>query len=94
MRNVLLGLAFITTILSFSTFTADAQRAPRPWCLRTSGTGPTGGLNECSYYSLEQCRMSLGGGTDHCFRNPDLAWDRIEGKRSGSPGRQPRGRDY
>ena len=89
MRIVLMGLAVATALLSAGIEAADAQRSsPRPWCLRTGDTGPTGGLNDCSYYTLEQCRASAGTGADSCFANPDLAWDRLEGRQTRQPPRR------
>lgn len=88
MRIVLMSLAAVTALLSAGIEAAEAQRSPRPWCLRTGTTGPTGGLNDCSYYTLEQCRASIGSGADSCFANPDLAWDRIEGRRTKQPPRR------
>jgi len=83
MRMMFLGLAFVTMVLGIAP--AEAQQTTRPWCLRTGGEGPTGGLNDCSYYTLEQCRGAIGGGNDHCFANPDLGWDQREGRRTVTP---------
>lgn len=74
----LIGLAVAAVLLPQI---AEAQRAPRPWCLQSGRGGPGGGLPVCTYYSFEQCRASIGGGGDHCFRNPAILWDQIEGKR-------------
>jgi hypothetical protein len=92
MRTGLISLTVATIALVVATESATAQQ--RPWCLRTGSHGPTGGLNECSFYTLEQCRASIGGGSDQCLENPDLAWDRREGKSRPQPKRPPRERGY
>jgi Protein of unknown function (DUF3551) len=85
MRIALIGLAVITIMLPAGVELASAQ--PRPWCLQTGRGGPGGGIPDCTYYTLQQCRAAIGGGGDGCFENPALGWDRIEGKRSAPPPR-------
>ena len=92
MRLVLIGFVVITAFLPAGVEPASAQ--PRPWCLRTGNEGPSGGLPDCTYYSLQQCRASIASGTDHCFENPALGWDRIEGRRTRQPPRSSRERGY
>jgi hypothetical protein len=87
MRKILFGLAVITATLPASIEIADAQRAPRPWCFQGGRGAPGGGLPVCTYYTLEQCRATIGGGNEGCFRNPALEWDRIEGRRVPPPRR-------
>ena len=87
MRIALISLAFLTIVLPAGIETAAAQTPPRPWCMQAGQGGPGGGIPECSYYTLQQCLASVGGGTDGCFENPALAWDRIEGKRYAQPPR-------
>jgi Protein of unknown function (DUF3551) len=93
MRIVLIGLATLTIALPIATDLAYAQREPRPWCLQAGRGGPGGGLLDCTYHTLQQCRAAMGGGTDGCTQNPALAWDRIEGKRS-RPAPSTTGRGY
>ncbi len=57
MRIVLIGLATLTIILPASIELASAQQ-PRPWCLQAGRGGPGGGLPDCSYYTLQQCRAA------------------------------------
>lgn len=91
MRIVLIGLAILTMVPA-TVELADAQsRPPRPWCLQSGRGGPGGGLPVCTYYSFEQCMQSVGGGTDGCFPNPAIGWDRIEGRSYQQP---PGGRRY
>ncbi len=92
MRIALIGLAFLTTVVPAGIEPAEAQSPPKPWCLQSGRGGPGGGLPDCTYYTWQQCRASIGGGTDGCFQNPALAWDRIEGKRYAQPPRS-RARD-
>jgi len=87
MRIPLIGFAFLAIVLPAGVETAAAQSPPKPWCLQAGRGGPGGGLLDCTYYTLQQCRASMGGGTDGCSQNPALAWDRIEGKRYAQPSR-------
>jgi hypothetical protein len=93
MRNAMIGLAVMMTALPATVEVASAEA--RPWCLQAGRGGPGGGLPDCSYHTRQQCLAAVGGGTDGCFQNPSLAWDRIEGKRpkSGAQG-GPRDRGY
>ena len=94
MRIVLIGLATLTIVLPVTVELAHAQRDPRPWCLQAGRGGPGGGLPDCSYYTLQQCRAAIGGGGDGCSQNPALGWDRIEGKRSRPQPPSTSGRGY
>ena len=87
MRIALIGFAVLTIILPADIETAEAQSSPRPWCIQTGQDGPGGGIPECSFYTQQQCLASVGGGTDGCFPNPALGWDRIEGNRYAQPPR-------
>jgi len=80
MRMILLGFAFVSTIVPASIEAAGAREV-RPWCFKGGRGSPGGGLPDCSYSTLEQCRLTIGGGNEGCFRNPALEWDRIEGRR-------------
>jgi hypothetical protein len=91
MRMVLIGLAAIMCMLSTGIGPATAQT--RPWCIQSGNGGPGDGLPSCDYHTQEQCRAAIGSGTDGCFPNPALGWDRIEGKRQ-PPRRQSRERGY
>jgi hypothetical protein len=94
MRIILIGLATLTMGLTVATDLAQAQRAPRPWCLQAGRDGPGGGLLDCTYHTWEQCRAAIGGGGDGCTDNPALGWDRIEGKRSRPQSPAKSGRGY
>jgi len=91
MRMTSIALAFATLALPAAVTPVDAQQSPRPWCLQGGRGAPGGGLPDCSYQTLEQCRAALGGGSDHCFANPALGWDRLEGKGPRPPQGRPRG---
>jgi hypothetical protein len=88
MRIALIGLALTTLALPAAIEPAEAQRSPRPWCLNTGFDGPSAGVPDCSYHTLEQCMASIGGGGDSCSRNPALEWDRREGRRTEPPRRR------
>jgi hypothetical protein len=83
MRIALISLAVLTVTLPAGVELASAQ--PRPYCMQSGRGGPGGGIPDCSFHTLEQCLASRGGGTDGCFANPALMWDRIEGKRTQQP---------
>ena len=48
-------------------------REPRPYCMQ-GGRGTTGGMLDCSYYTMEQCLRTLVGGEGICSVNPALGW--------------------
>ncbi len=92
MRLALIGFVALSVLVPIGTEVADA--ASRPYCMQSGRGGPGGGIPDCSYHTFEQCLASRGGGTDGCFANPALMWDRIEGKRPSPPPRSRAVRDY
>jgi Protein of unknown function (DUF3551) len=59
-------------ILVMATAALDAKTGPRAegsWCALVQG--PDGGYVTCSYFSREQCMMSLSGNGGICHPNPD-----------------------
>ena len=68
MRIALIGLAVITIMLPAGVELASAQ--PRPWCLQTGRGGPGGGIPDCTYYTLQQCRATVSGIGGYCKPNP------------------------
>jgi Protein of unknown function (DUF3551) len=63
---------------------SDAPRSPRgraPWCGNLAGQG----LDDCNYYTFEQCLVSVSGVGGACARNPAVPL--VEYDR---PVRQPR----
>ena len=85
MRIALIGLAVLTMTLPAGVEPADAQSQPRAWCMQAGRGGPGGGIPDCTYHTQQQCLQSIGGGSDGCFPNPAIGWDRIEGKRTQQP---------
>jgi len=83
MRNVIIGAAIAIAAVSAVPTGAIAQ--PRPWCFRGGEHSPGGGLLVCTYHTLQQCQATVSGGSEHCVENPELAWDRLEGKRTKQP---------
>jgi hypothetical protein len=71
MVRILAGLGVVATVLTAGVQPSSAD--PRPYCLQGRGA-PGGGLPDCSYHTWEQCRASVGGGSDSCFENPELLW--------------------
>ena len=92
MRVVSIGIAAIALLQLANIEPASAE--PKPWCLFAGRSGPGGGIPDCSYYTRQQCEGSIGGGSDRCYENPALAWDRLEGKRSPQPPKGKAGRGY
>jgi len=72
MVRILVGLGIVATMLTAGVQPSSAE--PRPYCLQAGRGGPGGGLPECTYHTLAQCRASMGGGSDNCYENPALAW--------------------
>jgi hypothetical protein len=68
--------AFVVAVFALGVDSAVAQ--VRPWCLFQSGP-PV----RCGFHTLEQCRASIVGGTDHCGPNPAYV-----GKDVRTPGRE------
>ena len=72
LRNGLIAMSALATVLIASAHTADA-REPRPYCFQ-GGRGTTGGLLQCSFYTFEQCLRTNAGGEGICSVNPELGW--------------------
>ena len=89
MRRILIGIGIVV-----AAWTAGVQPGfadPRPYCL--SGNKSNGGMPDCTYYSLAQCRGSMGGGNDSCYENPALMWKaREQGRVQPASRRQTRDR--
>jgi hypothetical protein len=70
MRVIFAGLAAAIAILTANVETASAQAANphRPICLRDGVNG--GGMWDCSYYTMDQCRAMASGNGGSCQPNP------------------------
>jgi len=64
----LLAVASVTLGAGLSVTPAQAQSEPA-WCAYSSGAG---GMVQCAYATLEQCKASIGGLTGYCQPNPRL----------------------
>jgi Protein of unknown function (DUF3551) len=56
-------------LLAMTAVDSSAQRSDRaraPWCGNLSGQG----LDDCNYYTFEQCLVSVHGLGGACARNP------------------------
>ena len=93
MRMIVTGIAFAVVALAAAT-EANAQRQPRPWCFRGGEHSIGGGLLDCSYQTLAQCRATATLAGEGCEPNPALGWDRLEGKGTRQPPRRVRERGY
>ena len=72
MRAIMVGLAVLAAAVVSDMRTGHAQywQGRGPWCIQPSGLGS---MWSCSYYSFEQCQMSLTG-FGSCVRNPSEYW--------------------
>jgi hypothetical protein len=84
MLRVLTGMGLIVAALIASAPQSFAD--PRPFCL--SGNRSNGGMPDCTYHTWEQCRASIGGGSDGCYENPMLLWKAREQGRVKQPPRR------
>jgi len=92
MVRVLTGIGIVVGVLTAGV-QPSAGSEPRPYCLQAGRGGPGGGLPDCSYHTLAQCRASIGGGADACYENPVLLWRaRERGYVQPGPRRQSRER--
>ena len=74
MRILLIGVVAVVAAAAADVEPADAKRrsGPPPWC--NQGNYMTGGVRECSYYTLEQCLASQSGVGGTCIPNPVYEW--------------------
>jgi Protein of unknown function (DUF3551) len=82
MRHLFLGLAAVIAALAVDVQPSNGQGAkPRyhPFCLE--GGFRSGGMRDCSYWTLAQCRAAARSG-GYCVDNPAIAW---EARRQGKP---------
>jgi hypothetical protein len=86
MRLVLTGMGALIVAVAASVAPGAAVEQPRPWCLE--GGIMKGGLDDCSYYTIEQCKASGGNGAAPCYPNKILLWQQQEQSRQ-SPARAP-----
>jgi Protein of unknown function (DUF3551) len=64
--RIAIAFALLATI---AVTDSDAQRSARgraPWCGNLFGTG----MDDCNYYTFEQCLVSVSGVGGACARNP------------------------
>lgn len=83
MRNLTLAVLTATGLLAFHQ--EKAQATEYPYCLSYT-QGWSGMIEDCSYSTMEQCRMSTGGIAGSCAPN----W-RLQFKSSNNP--EPTKRD-
>jgi hypothetical protein len=74
-------LLWIALILAAPPVEAQTYDPSYPICLQTFGR--VGNTIICSYVSMDQCRLSTGGGAAQCITNPYFAGvpDRTSGRR-------------
>src|SRR5262245_43752357 len=86
MRHALIGIGALSAVMAATLQPAPAVEQPRPWCLE--GGIMKGGQDDCSYYTIEQCKASGGSGSAPCYPNKILLWQQQEQSRN-SPARAP-----
>ncbi len=81
MRVLAIGLAAVL-VCATAAAAADVGRpgphhrrgGPPEWC--NQGNDMTGGVMECSYYTLQQCLVTARGVGGTCIPNPWYEWAR------------------
>jgi len=86
MRFALMGLASAFAVLALGVPSSDAQTFfNKRYCVFSGGGLPSGGSEDCSYNTWEQCRASVSGGS--CGENPYYAGPTHS---AGQPGTNPK----
>jgi len=90
MRILVIGLVAVI-VSATAAAAADVARpgghyyrrgGPPAWC--NQGNDMTGGVTECSYYTLQQCLVTARGVGGTCIPNPAFEWARYyQGRRHG-----------
>jgi hypothetical protein len=79
-----LTTALLATALSLA---LDASAEAAPWCAWMSD--PRGFVNDCSYYTFEQCLATIHGLGGYCARNVYAPPPPYRPARRGRPVRPP-----
>jgi Protein of unknown function (DUF3551) len=66
LTNVIAALVMVPAVLTQSPASALPCDNTR-WCAQYSGCA--GGSTNCGFFTIEQCRASLAGGSDFCVPN-------------------------
>ena len=74
MRMIPIGIAVLGASLATNVQPGHAQywQGKGTWCIQPAALGSSW---DCSYYSLQQCQMSLSGSQGSCVRSPAAYWD-------------------
>ncbi len=72
LRTISIAIGTLAMLLVVGAQQSEA-REPRPYCMQ-GGRGTTGGILDCSYYTMEQCLRTVAGGEGICSVNPALGW--------------------
>lgn len=62
----IVGIALLGCALAFSSAGEASGRPIYPWCASYSVAG---GIVECLYFDIAQCRASISGLGGYCYRN-------------------------
>jgi hypothetical protein len=89
MRPVFIGIGALVAAIIAGTVPGHAG----PWCLQ-GGLLAHGAFDDCSYYTLEQCKVSGGNGAAPCVPNKALQWRAFEERRPHPVPRRPLKRRY
>ena len=68
MRVLAAGMAAVMAMLAVGVQASNAERTPRPWCIRDGAGGR--GMWDCSYQTQQQCQASASGAGGTCWENP------------------------
>ena len=85
MRFALMGLASAFAVLALGVPSSDAQSFfNKRYCVFSGGGLPSGGSEDCSYNTWEQCRASASGLARYCGENPYYAESKRGDDRQGA----------
>jgi hypothetical protein len=89
MRYVMIGVGALVAATAAGTVPGHAG----PWCLQ-GGLMARGGMDDCGYHTLAQCKASGGNGAAPCVPNKEILWREREESRkqpiAKTPNRKPR----
>ena len=84
MRYVVIGIGALVEAITAGTVPGHAG----PWCLQ-GGLMARGGMDDCGYHTLAQCKASGGNGAAPCVPNKEILWREREESRKQPVAKRP-----
>jgi hypothetical protein len=72
MRHALMGIGVAAAVVVGGAQPCIAVEQPRPWCLE--GGPMHASMDDCSFYTIAQCKATGGNGAAACYPNKILLW--------------------